>query len=71
MPNDPRHENDRPSRNHDLTARAVTIFQRRSPRPLSEEDGRESLRNLTGFFAELLSWKREDDAAARAAGGAR
>lgn len=71
MPNEQRQESDRPPREADLTTRTVTILQRRTPRRLSPEDGRESLRNLTGFFAELLSWKREDDAAARAAGGAR
>ena len=54
-----------------MTEKALKVFQRRTSRALTREDGRDSQRNLTGFFAELLSWKREDDAAARAAGGAR
>jgi hypothetical protein len=42
---------------------AATLFQPRTARKLTREDGREITRNLTGFFRVLRDWDR----AARAA----
>lgn len=42
-----------------LADEAVALFQPRTKRKLSREDGREITRNLTGFFGLLLKWERE------------
>ena len=38
-------------------ARTLEIWNRRSSRPLTEEDAREIAENMTGFFRVLLEWK--------------
>lgn len=66
--------NSNPSGAKDLAERAVALFQPRTTRQLGPEDGREMVANLGGFLGVLAGWKRrerEEEAAARAAGGAR
>lgn len=38
-------------------ARTLELWSRRSTRPLTEEDAREIVGNMTGFFRVLLEWK--------------
>jgi hypothetical protein len=38
-------------------ARTLEFWSRRSMRPLTEEDAREIVENMTGFFRVLLEWK--------------
>lgn len=49
----------------------IRVFQPRTSEPISRDRAVAMRSNLFGFCRELLSWKREDEAAARAAGGAR
>ena len=42
---------------------AVALFQPRTTRRLTREDGREITHNLTGFFQVLLEWDRRERAA--------
>jgi len=37
--------------------RTLEVWNRRSTRPLTEEDAREIAENMTGFFRVLLEWK--------------
>jgi len=39
------------------SARTLELWNRRSTRPLTEEDAREIAENMTGFFRVLLDWK--------------
>jgi hypothetical protein len=41
----------------------IAIWQKRSKRALTREDGREIIENMTGFFRVLLEWDRADRAA--------
>ena len=51
-----------------LIDEALEIFQPRTSKRLSREDGREIYVNLTGFFRVLQSWERaEREQAAREA----
>lgn len=45
---------------HDLTEHTIAVWQPRSPRRLSKEDAREITHNLTGFFAILAEWSRQE-----------
>jgi hypothetical protein len=47
---------------------AAALFQPRSPRRLTREDGREITRNLVGFFSLLAEWDRQARAS-RTGGG--
>lgn len=51
-----------------LAARAVELYQPLTSRKLTEEDGREIVRNLAGFLSVLAEWKKRERAAR---GGAR
>lgn len=42
----------------ELIDEALAVFQPRTTRPLSREDGRQIVHNLSGFFRVLLTWKR-------------
>lgn len=42
---------------------AAALFQPRTARRLTREDGREITHNLTGFFRVLLEWDRAERAA--------
>lgn len=42
---------------------AAALFQPRTTRRLTREDGREITHNLTGFFRVLLEWDRAERAA--------
>jgi len=37
----------------------LNIFQRRSPRSLAREDGRQIAENVTGFFKILMQWEAQ------------
>lgn len=41
---------------------AAALFQPRTSRRLTREDGREITKNLTGFFHVLQAWDRADRA---------
>lgn len=41
-----------------LIDRAIAVYQPDSPTPLTREDGREIIYNLSGAFGLLLRWKR-------------
>jgi hypothetical protein len=48
------------SRREELIDRTVAFWQPYSSRPLTREDDRQILENLTGFFGVLLRWHEED-----------
>lgn len=48
----------------------VRVFQPRVAEPISRDRAATMRHNLFGFVRELLDWRRQDEAAARAAGGA-
>lgn len=43
---------------NELVEKARTIFQKRTNRTLTNEDARQMLENLTGFFRVLHEWDR-------------
>lgn len=45
----------------------ASIWSASSARPLTEEDGAEIARNVTGFFAILAEWAAQDEGPAAAA----
>ena len=45
----------------ELTDHTLAVWQSRTPRRLSNEDAREITENLTGFFAILAEWSRQED----------
>ena len=45
----------------ELIEDTIAVWQARSPRRLSKEDGREIAENLTGFFAILAEWSRQEE----------
>jgi hypothetical protein len=47
----------------DLIDRTIAIWQQRTTRTLSREDGREIIENMTGFFRVLQEWDRAERAA--------
>lgn len=47
----------------EVVDRALEIFQPRTDRVLTREDGREIARNLTGFFRVLWEWRQRELAA--------
>lgn len=42
----------------ELVEKARTVFQKRTSKTLTNEDARQMLENLTGFFRVLLEWDR-------------
>ena len=44
--------------NNNLIDRTRDVWQRRLGRNVSQEDGRQILENVTGFFAILAEWSR-------------
>lgn len=44
----------------DLVEKARHVFQKRTSRKLTNEDARQMLENLTGFFRVLLEWDRAE-----------
>lgn len=44
------------NRERDIIDRTIEVFQPRAATPLSREDGREMLSNVTGFFKVLSEW---------------
>jgi hypothetical protein len=49
----------------DFIDETIAIWQKRSKRPLTREDGREIIENMTGFFRVLLEWDRAERAASK------
>lgn len=47
-----------------LVDETLAVFQPRTSRKLSREDGRQIRENLCGFFALLLEWDRRERAEA-------
>ena len=45
----------------ELTDHTLVVWQSRTPRRLSNEDAREITENLTGFFAILTEWSRQEE----------
>jgi hypothetical protein len=46
----------------DFIDQTIAIWQPRSKRQLTREDGREIIENITGFFRVLQEWDRADRA---------
>lgn len=49
----------------DLIDQTIALWQQRSPRELTREDGREIIENMTGFFRILQEWDRAERAGRR------
>jgi hypothetical protein len=47
----------------DFIEETIAIWQKRTTRCLTREDGREIIENMTGFFCILLEWDRAERAA--------
>ena len=57
----------------ELTEHTIAVWQPRHRRRLSKEDAREITENITGFFAILAEWSRQegrDGAETNTSGGA-
>jgi len=54
-----------PDRTGDFIDETICVWQKRTARQLTREDGREIIENLTGFFRVLQEWDRSDRAANR------
>jgi hypothetical protein len=50
----------------DFIDETIAIWQKRTTRRLTREDGREIIENMTGFFRILLEWDRAERAAEQA-----
>jgi hypothetical protein len=50
----------------DLIDQTIAIWQKRTERKLTREDGREIIENISGFFSILQEWERKERAAQRA-----
>jgi hypothetical protein len=44
----------------DLIDQTIAIWQERTERKLTREDGREIIENITGFFTILQEWERKE-----------
>ncbi len=53
----------------DLIDHTLRVFQQRTSRTLTREDGREIVHNLTGFFRVLMEWDEKERVRVAAAGG--
>jgi hypothetical protein len=47
----------------DFISQTIAIWQKRTERKLTREDGREIVENITGFFSILQEWERKERAA--------
>ena len=47
----------------DFIDQTIAIWQKRTERKLTREDGREIIENITGFFSILQEWERKERAA--------
>lgn len=47
----------------DLIDQTIAIWQKRTERKLSREDGREIIENISGFFSVLQEWEQKERAA--------
>jgi hypothetical protein len=47
----------------DFIDQTIAIWQKRTERKLTREDGREILENISGFFSILQEWERRERAA--------
>ena len=46
----------------DLIDQTIAIWQKRTERKLTREDGREIIENISGFFSVLQEWERKERA---------
>ena len=44
----------------DFIDQTIAVWQRRTERKLTREDGREIIENITGFFTILQEWERKE-----------
>lgn len=51
---------DKPAGGEDFLDQTIAVWQPYSDRPLSREDAREIVENVSGFFRVLLEWVQED-----------
>jgi hypothetical protein len=49
-----------PAEHDDLIDQTIDIWQKRTDRRLTREDGREIIENITGFFTILQEWERKE-----------
>jgi hypothetical protein len=49
-----------PEQHSDFLARTISVWQRYSDRPLTEEDARQIIENMTGFFRTLADWENTE-----------
>jgi hypothetical protein len=54
------------SARNNLLDETIAIWQARTSRPLTREDAREIIENMTGFFNVVREWDRAERAAAAA-----
>jgi hypothetical protein len=47
----------------DFIEQTIAIWQKRTDRKLTREDGREIIENISGFFSILQEWEQKDRAA--------
>jgi hypothetical protein len=47
----------------DFIDQTIAIWQKRTERSLTREDGREIIENISGFFSILQEWERKERAA--------
>lgn len=45
----------------DLIEQTITVFQKRTGRVISEEDARQAVENISGFFRVLQNWAEAED----------
>jgi hypothetical protein len=50
----------------DFIDQTIAIWQKRTERKLTREDGRQIIENISGFFSILQEWERKERAAQRA-----
>jgi hypothetical protein len=51
------------SETSDFIDQTIAIWQKRTERKLTREDGREIIENISGFFSILQEWERRERAA--------
>ena len=54
-----------PAETGDFIDQTIAVWQKRTERNLTREDGREIIENISGFFSILQEWERKERAAER------
>jgi hypothetical protein len=55
-----------PAETGDFIDQTIAVWQKRTERNLTREDGREIIENISGFFSILQEWEQRERAAERA-----